>query len=152
MITLVRKRAGVPDSCYYYNNDNESINAKIKQKIERKRNDWPAFVAILKEMELAQNRNGLVLVCGDAEVGKWVERSLFDEGPYRLKTELIALGASSTKFSTMTSHEKRAIIKKSSLWAYVLFWSAVSGLHRGWWGCRSRQRCSAVLVTDLSRV
>ena len=83
MITLVRKRVGVPDSCYYYNNDNESINAKIKQKIERKRNDWPAFVAILKEMELAQNRNGLVLVCGDAEVGKSVERSLFDEGPYR---------------------------------------------------------------------
>ena len=76
MITLVRKRAGVPDSCYYYNNDNESINAKIKQKIERKRNDWPAFVAILKEMELAQNRNGLVLVCGDAEVGKSVEISL----------------------------------------------------------------------------
>ena len=97
MITPVRKRARVPDSSYHYNNDNESTNPKIKRKVQRKRNDWPAFVAILKEKELAQNRN--------------VDRSLFDEGPYRLKMELIALGASSNEFSTMTSHEERAVIK-----------------------------------------
>ena len=98
MITPVRKSAGVSDGCYYYNNDNESLNAKMKRKVERKRNDWSTFVQLMKEMEQEQSRN--------------VERSLFDEGPYCLKPELIAFGASSDEFHTMTKQEKKCVIEK----------------------------------------
>ena len=98
MISPVREMAGVAPGKVYFNNDNESVNAKIKKFVQRKRNDWPSFVSAMKELISMQSRN--------------VDRAVFNEGPYRLTQELATLGVSSDELTMLSSKERKAFIKR----------------------------------------
>ena len=98
MIAPVRETAGLSPQSLYYNNDNESINSKIKRMVQRKRTDWPTFVKIMKQMCQIQSRN--------------VDRSVFEEGPYRLKSDVACLGAASEELTSLTTKERAAILRR----------------------------------------
>ena len=72
MIASVRKKTGFDDS-FFYNNDPESMNNRIKTRMEKKKLSWPECVQQLKEMSEEQERN--------------INRALINEGSYRIRPE-----------------------------------------------------------------
>lgn len=81
MIASVRSSAGLDENQFYYNNDNESMNAKIKRTVNYKRQTRTSFVEELRKIEMKQRKN--------------IERAAFDEEPYRLKDDYSHLGVKS---------------------------------------------------------
>ena len=70
MIASVSKKTGYYDS-FFFNNDPESTNNRIKTRMEKKKLTWPECVQQLTEMAEEQERN--------------VNRALIDQGPYRIR-------------------------------------------------------------------
>ena len=98
MITTVRCSAGLDEDQFYYNNDNESMNAKIKRTVNYKRKTWTSFVGELRKIEMEQRRN--------------IERAVFDEGPYRLKDSLSDLRVKSDDLCSMSQRTRVRKLKK----------------------------------------
>ena len=98
MIAPVRQRAGLSPITLYYNNNNESINSKIKREMQGKRCYWPTFVKSMKQINAKQQRN--------------VDRAVFDEGSYTFKPNVKALGASSAETSRLTEKQRAAILRR----------------------------------------
>ena len=72
MIASVRNKTGF-DYSFFYNNDPESMNNRIKTRMEKKKLSWSECVQQLKGMSEEQERN--------------INRVLIDEGPYRIRPE-----------------------------------------------------------------
>jgi len=72
MIARVRKKTRY-DGSFFFNNDPEPMNNRIKTHMEKKKLSWPECVQQLKEIAEEQERN--------------VNRALIDEGLYRTRPE-----------------------------------------------------------------
>lgn len=96
MIASVREKVGYDDS-FFFNNGPESMNNRMKIRMERKTLTWPECVKQLKQMSEEQERN--------------VERTLIDEGPYKVRPECRRLVVSTDKWLTMTTEQKEGKLK-----------------------------------------
>ena len=56
MISSVREKVGLDDS-FFFNNDPESMNNRIKMRMEKKKLTWPETVDQLNLMSEEQERN-----------------------------------------------------------------------------------------------
>ena len=72
MISSVREKVGLDDS-FFFNNDPESMNNRIKMRMEKKKLTWPETVDQLNLMSEEQERN--------------IERSIIGEGPFKARPE-----------------------------------------------------------------
>ena len=97
MIASVRKKTGFDDS-FFYNNDPESMNNRIKTRIEKKRLSWPECVQQLKEMSEEQERN--------------INPALINEGPYRFRPECRRLIIPAEKWLGMSKEQKERKLKE----------------------------------------
>ena len=97
MIASVRKKTGYDDS-FFFNNDPESMNNRIKTRMEKKKLSWPECVQQLKEMAEEQERN--------------VNRTLIDEGPYRIRPEIRRLIIPVEKWLAMSKDQKEKKLKE----------------------------------------
>ena len=97
MIASVRQKTGYEDS-FFFNNDPESMNNRIKTRMEKKKLSWPECVQQLKEMAEEQERN--------------VNRALIDEGPYRIRPECRRLIIPVEKWLAMSKDQKEKKLKE----------------------------------------
>ena len=97
MIASVRKKTAFDDS-FFYNNDPESMNNRIKTRIEKKRLSWPECVQQLKEMSEEQERN--------------INPALINEGPYRFRPECRRLIIPAEKWLGMSKEQKERKLKE----------------------------------------
>ena len=97
MIASVRKKTGYDDS-FFFNNDPESMNNRIKTRMEKKKLSWPECAQQLKEMAEEQERN--------------VNRTLIDEGPYRIRPEIRRLIIPVEKWLAMSKDQKEKKLKE----------------------------------------
>ena len=91
---------------HYYNNANESINAKLKRIVGKRILSWSEFFDVLKELAESQERN--------------VERALIRRGPYRLAEEYKTLELKESHFCKMTRDERFQLLKKFAATPLVL--------------------------------
>lgn len=89
MIASVREKVGYDDS-FFFNN-------RMKTRMERRTLTWTECVEQLKQMSEEQERN--------------VERTLIDEGPYKVRPECRRLVVSADKWLTMTAEQKEGKLK-----------------------------------------
>jgi len=75
MIASVREKTGY-DNSFFCNNDPESMNNRIKTRMEKKLS-WPECIQQLNEMT--------------EEEEKTIKQALIDEGPYRICPECCQL-------------------------------------------------------------
>ena len=97
MIASVRKKTGFDDS-FFCNNDPESMNNRIKTRMEKKKLSWPECVQQLKEMTEEQERN--------------INRALINEGPYRIRPECRRLIIRAEKWLGMSKEQKERRLKE----------------------------------------
>ena len=96
MISSVREKVGLDDS-FFFNNDPESMNNRIKMRMEKKKLTWPETVDQLKLMSEEQERN--------------IERSIIGEGPFKVRPECQHLVVPGEKWMTMTKAQKERKIQ-----------------------------------------
>ena len=97
MIASVRKKTGFDDS-FFCNNDPESMNNRIKTRMEKKKLSWPECVQQLKEMTEEQERN--------------INRALINEGPYRIRPECRRLKIPAEKWLGMSKEQEERRLKE----------------------------------------
>ena len=100
LLKEVRIKAGLGDPpSTFSTNASESMNAMLKNKVNYKKNELPAFLDKLKE------------VIGDQE--KEIERALIDRGKYRLCSDFKSYQQDESKwFLNMSQTQKERVVKK----------------------------------------
>jgi hypothetical protein len=100
MIKPVRQKAGLGNiPAQYTNNANESANARIKHKVDYKKNEVNIFCNKMKELVDAQFRN--------------VERAFtLNSGPYKVSTKYESFAENPSKWVKKSTHLKELYINR----------------------------------------
>ena len=99
MIASVRSMAGLgsPPKSYTTNN-NESLNHLLKQKVDYKQNEWPAFNKLLRELCEQQQRE--------------CEKAVFGGGEYELVEEFKNQEVPHSMWIRMSPEQRQKQIEK----------------------------------------
>ena len=99
MLRSVREECGLGSPPHAFTtNASESINAVIKNKVDYKKTELPAFIEKLKELEKEQQSE--------------LERAIIGRGKYRLREQYRFLEISETKWFQMTSQQRKEHLLK----------------------------------------
>ena len=82
----------------YYTNDNESINAAIKEKVNYNKSEWPQFNAKLNELVDSQMQEA--------------EKAIIGCGEYRIRDEYKHLMVPVEKWNRLSEEQRKRAIQK----------------------------------------
>ena len=98
MIASVRSMAGLGSPPKSFTTNNESLNHLLKQKVDYKRNEWPAFNKLLRELCEQQQRE--------------CEKAVFGGGEYELVEEFKNQEVPHSMWIRMSPEQRQKQIEK----------------------------------------